>query len=520
MLVDNLILKKSLGKGSFGEVFLTKKVNGTEYYATKRMNREEYNRPDNYKRLINEISILQKLNHENIVKYIETKKTKSHIYIVTEYCNGGSLSSLLSNYMKKNKKPFTEEIVQYLMRQLVSAINYLHKNKIIHRDLKLDNILVHFPTEQDKINSNILSAKVKIIDFGFATKLKSSHQDLTNTILGTPSNMDPKMLRNMELRQHSQEGYNESVDIWSLGTLCYEMITGKLTFFGRNMNELYEKVKLGNYKLPLWLSKEAVSFLNGMLQYDEKKRYSSDDLMKHDFLNKNVKYFQPIETEKIKNKIQGSNIKVNIKNNDTIFGIFNNEKQDINLNKPLTEEDNIKNAAVTFPNFNPSEKIMNQFDNKKETNKAEFTSFAKVQVIPNFSNNNNINNKGIPSGMRHTTKNKEIVPINKPSNIPQTANPSSNHNYRQHNNYQNNMNQMNNQINQIKNDINNINLGQQNKPQKYENKMQLRKQFTVPNNNGQKESFNYIFNEQKNLPSMSKMETYCKEKTKVLNEFY
>ena len=284
MLVDDLVLSKSLGKGSFGEVFLTKKVRGTELYATKRMDRAEYSKPENNKRLINEISILQKIKHPNIVRLIEVKKTKSHIYIVTEFCNGGSLSENLNKYIKANKKPFSEEIVQYLMRQLVSAINYLHKNKIIHRDLKLDNILINFPTEKDKTDLNMLAAQIKIIDFGFATRLRTANQNLTKTVLGTPSNMEPHMLNNMELRQNSLEGYDEKVDIWSLGTLCYEMIVGRLTFFGRNMNELYEKVKRGNYKLPLWLSKEAVSFLNGMLQYDSKRRLSSDDLLRHDFL--------------------------------------------------------------------------------------------------------------------------------------------------------------------------------------------------------------------------------------------
>ena len=121
MLVDDLVLSKSLGKGSFGEVFLTKKVRGTELYATKRMDRAEYSKPENNKRLINEISILQKIKHPNIVRLIEVKKTKSHIYIVTEFCNGGSLSENLNKYIKANKKPFSEEIVQYLMRQL--AIN-------------------------------------------------------------------------------------------------------------------------------------------------------------------------------------------------------------------------------------------------------------------------------------------------------------------------------------------------------------------------------------------------------------
>jgi fused-like protein len=104
------------------------------------------------------------------------------------------------------------------MKQIVSAIYYLHKNKIIHRDLKLDNILVNFPNENDKVNSNILKAEVKLIDFGFATRLRESHGNLTNTILGTPSNMEPHMLRDMEKHRHSITGYNEKLiyGLWEL----------------------------------------------------------------------------------------------------------------------------------------------------------------------------------------------------------------------------------------------------------------------------------------------------------------
>ena len=538
MLVDDLVLTKSLGKGSFGEVFLTKKANGPGLYATKRMGRAEYEKPENYKRLANEISILKGINHPNIVKLIEVKKTKNHIYIVTEFCNGGSLFEKLNKYIKANRKAFSEEIVQYLMRQLVSAINYLHKNKIIHRDLKLDNILVNFPTENDKNNMNMLAAQVKLIDFGFATRLKSSHHNLTNTILGTPSNMEPHMLRNMEKHQISVQGYDEKVDIWSLGTLCYEMLVGNLTFYGRNMNELYEKVKQGNYKMPLWLSKEAVSFLNGMLQYDSNKRFSSDDLLRHDFLIKNVKDFQKVDKEQLKGKIQGNMMKINIRDNNTIWGIFN-ENNNFNNGQILKEESTIKNAQ-TMPNVEVSKKMMNIFDNQKQKNNitSNVTSFAQVKVIGNVKNinkiNNNINNNNrIISAKRPIMQNNQIKHINdnKPSQIPQTAISPKRiqriHTFDDNMNIINQNNQNNNKIKTNQNVLYRTDIVPKNHQRmKKENPQQFQNQFNGQNISNQVNTFNNSsnnnnnFSNQQNYSNMLQMEEYCKNKNSALNAFF
>jgi len=97
-----------------------------------------------------EITILKNLDHPNIVKLKEVKKTKKHFYLVMEYCNGGELQSFLDKYQEKNKHAFTEEIVQYLMRQIMSAMYYLHSRNIMHRDIKLENILLKFDSLEDK----------------------------------------------------------------------------------------------------------------------------------------------------------------------------------------------------------------------------------------------------------------------------------------------------------------------------------------------------------------------------------
>ena len=299
MQVDDLILTKSLGKGAFGEVFLTQKKGHKELFATKRLDRAYSEKPENIKRLANEITLLKKINHPNIVRLIDLKKTKSHCYIVMEFCNGGDLSGCLKKYKEVHRRPFSEQIVQYLMRQIVNGLEFLHSNKIIHRDLKLDNILVTFNSEEDKKNLNMMRATAKIIDFGFATTLKASKSNLTYTVLGTPTNMDPQLLQNMENHTRNVQGYDDKADIWSLGTLCYEMLVGHMAFSGTSMQELFLKVKQGTYSLPANLSEEVVSFINGMLQKDPSKRLSAKELKKHDFLVKNIKQFKPVDVRKI-----------------------------------------------------------------------------------------------------------------------------------------------------------------------------------------------------------------------------
>ena len=303
-MVDNLILLKTIGKGNYGEVYLTQKKGRPEYYATKKMDKAFFQTPENFKRLAGEIEILQMMNHENIIKFCGLKQTQKHFYVLTEYCNGGSLSSNLRKYMQAYHRPFTEEIVQYLMKQIVKALYYLHFNKIIHRDLKLDNILVNFPTDYDKQQLNMMNCKVKLIDFGFATKLNGP---LTYTALGTPTNMDPKILQHIKTGIPNS-GYNETVDIWSLGTLCYEMVVGHMPFSGASMEELYSKVKDGSYPLPMTLSKELVSFINGMLQQDPKKRLTAVQLLNHEFLLKHPSQFQSMDVRKIQGTIMPGGI--------------------------------------------------------------------------------------------------------------------------------------------------------------------------------------------------------------------
>ena len=326
MLIDDLTLIKPLGKGAFGEVYLTTKQGSKQKFATKKIDKKFTSNPRAKKYLDNEINILKEIDHPNIIKLYEVKETNKFYYLVMELCNGGGLSDCLEDYQNKYKKPFPEEVVQYLMRQIMSAINYLHKKNILHRDIKLDNILVNFETLEDKNKKNMLKSHVKIIDFGFARHLAPAQ--LAYSVLGSPINMDPGILRKLNKMEHSNDyGYDQKADIWSLGTICYEMLIGKCTFDAESMKELVRKVEKGNYFLPTTISKEAVSFLNGMLQYDLKKRLSSEELYNHKFLTKPYSELTKINVKEASNNLIGSQLQINSKKNQSIWVIFETDEE-------------------------------------------------------------------------------------------------------------------------------------------------------------------------------------------------
>ena len=343
MIVDNLTLEKCLGKGAFGEVYLTSRKGDDKKYATKKIDREEVEKGEGIKYLKNEIIILQYLRHPNIVRFEEVKKTKKHYYIVMEFCNGGELSKALEKYIEKYGKPFSEEIVQHLMRQIIDAFKFMHERKIIHRDVKLDNILLNYETEEDKKNLNLMKAQVKIIDFGFSCKIDKS--GLQFTALGSPINMDPIILKklNASSKKERQLGYNQKADIWSLGTICYEMLIGKSAFDADDMEDLVNKIENGSYNVPTNLSHEVVSFLNGMLQYEGNNRLTADQLSRHAFLTKNVKDFTPLSLNKT-NKVMSTK-----KLNQSIWAIFgaNDENKLMNIAgnefiKPIDEKEELE----------------------------------------------------------------------------------------------------------------------------------------------------------------------------------
>ena len=223
--------------------------------------------------------------------------------------------------------------------------------------------MVNFNSIYDKEHLNMMNAKIKIIDFGFAIQLLNAN--LTFSAVGSPINMDPIILKKF-LKTNNNLGYDEKADIWSLGTVCYELLSGKALFNAKNIKDLVVKVEHGLYSIPKTFSKEVISFLTAMLQYDAKNRLSSKELLKHPFLTKNVKNFTHygissiLETNHYDSKYSTNTTKLNkIKNKKNLvltkLNSLNMENKYVNIHARTTA--NSREGPIPEERYSPNENI-------------------------------------------------------------------------------------------------------------------------------------------------------------------
>lgn len=250
------------GSGAFATVRkITSKTSGQQR-ALKIIKKQKNS---DASRMYLEVEILKKLIHPNIMQIYEFYEDKKNFYIVTEWCDGGELFDMIIN-----KGTFTEEEAAWIMKQLISAINYIHSNNIVHRDLKPENILL------DTKKNNI----IKIIDWGTARFFEKNKK--MNKISGTPYYIAPEVLN---------EKYDEKCDVWSAGVIMYIILCGYPPFNGENDNEILAKIKTGKFTFPEeeWeeVSSDAKDLIKKMLAFKSEDRLSASDCLNHSWLKDN-----------------------------------------------------------------------------------------------------------------------------------------------------------------------------------------------------------------------------------------
>lgn len=268
--VSDFDVLKVLGRGAYGKVLLVKEKTSGKLYAMKQLKKALLvinNTIDevNYNRTVNEKTILQAVNHPNIVKLYYAFQDNNKLYLILEYLDGGELFHHLAQerYMPETKASF-------YIAQLIVAIRYLHVNlKVIYRDLKPENCM---------LNS---FGHLVLTDFGLSKQ--TVDEDKLNSLAGTAQYMAPEILKG--------EPYDFAVDWWSLGCVCFDLLTGSPPFTGNNNKKVMDKVLNSKkyLKFPFYLSNDAKEFLRKLLQVNPQKRVDLDDeiqfkkIMQHRF---------------------------------------------------------------------------------------------------------------------------------------------------------------------------------------------------------------------------------------------
>ena len=333
-----------LGKGAFGKVNLCLHTLTGRLVAIKSINKEKIKNERQKKKIKQETAIMETLSKsKNIVKIFETYETKKHICIVMEYICAGDLLT----YIKKRSK-LTEPVAKFIFKQIILGIKYIHDNSIIHRDIKLDNILLD------------LDNNIKICDFGVSRKINKD--DIMFEQCGTPAYIAPEILINK-----GYEGFG--VDIWSAGVVLYAMLSGTVPFKGNNLKELHNLIISGDYKEVKGISNEAEDLIKNILEVDPNKRFKIEQILNHPWLInldfnfwKNQNLFTNAEYVLLaKSNVDYRNIAFK---EDMIenFDIRNLDTIEENINKNV----NTKSLILAPFNTSVSENEENEYDSEAE----------------------------------------------------------------------------------------------------------------------------------------------------------
>ncbi|XP_072456867.1 serine/threonine-protein kinase ULK1 isoform X5 [Notamacropus eugenii] len=261
--------KDLIGHGAFAVVFKGRhKEKHDLEVAVKCINKKNLAKSQTL--LGKEIKILKELKHENIVALYDFQEVASSVYLVMEYCNGGDLADYLHSM-----RTLSEDTIRLFLQQIAGAMKMLHSKGIIHRDLKPQNILLSYSGGRKSNPNNI---RVKIADFGFARYLQNNM--MAATLCGSPMYMAPEVI----MSQH----YDAKADLWSIGTIIYQCLTGKAPFQASSPQDLrlfYEKNKTLLPSIPRETSSPLRQLLLGLLQRNHKDRMDFDEFFHHPFLD-------------------------------------------------------------------------------------------------------------------------------------------------------------------------------------------------------------------------------------------
>ena len=322
---------KLLGRGSFGEVLLVRLKANQKVYAMKILDKLTLKQRKQEIHTRTERDLMVKINCPFIVNIKSAFQDESKLYIVSEFLQGGDLFFHLH---EKRYMTFPEDKAKFYLMELVSALDFLHKNNMIYRDLKPENILIDS------------QGHIKITDFGLS-KIFESENDKAYTICGTPQYLAPEILL--------RKGYDKAVDWWSLGCLLYEMLSGRLPFKFKKG----QKISLNIYKEEIFFdnkfSEDAQDLIKKLLIFDPKARLGSG--VDGGEKIKNHKYFRGVNWDDVWNKKIQPPFKPNLKDEQDLKyfdSSFTDESVGSLLGKNSLKERGFSNDYTGFSYLAPS----------------------------------------------------------------------------------------------------------------------------------------------------------------------
>lgn len=255
-IIENYLLDEVLGSGQYGKVYKGKHTKTGEIVAVKVVKLGKFREiPKLYEFTMNEINTLSRIENVNIIKFIEMLRSKNNIYLVYEYCGGGTLEELLTK-----RKFLSEREALDIFSQILNAFKSLAPEGILHRDLKPSNILFHENT-------------IKIADFGFCKALLNGQQ-MTKTMVGSPIYMAPEILKGFD--------YSIKADIWSMGVVLFECLFGFCPYEDRTIARLINQIDHKSLAIPKHINKickNTEDLIRRMLVVDPRKRIEWADLL-------------------------------------------------------------------------------------------------------------------------------------------------------------------------------------------------------------------------------------------------
>jgi len=341
-----VITDKKIGKGGFGNVYIAYEKNSmNKKFAAKEINfnkikreiekqneedeKEENSSSSNKKNikdmndvlnktgieLNNEVSILLDFNNKNLVRLYDIISQENSLTLILEYSNGGDLLNIYKKWAGKNGNVLPENIIRKIIKDVLNGLSCLHRNFIIHHDIKLQNILVFFDNEEDLNNLNLLKATYKLTDFG----LSQYYVDLKNVQFGGTTDYFPYEIINYMYYKNKSKKYadddlkkylqSDKIDMFAIGILIYKLLFSSNPFMTNKSSKIETILK--NFredsfdKLPIDLrnrkkiSKEILVFLDTLLKKDPKKRYPSELCSFSRFITRKYKDFHWIDKSNI-----------------------------------------------------------------------------------------------------------------------------------------------------------------------------------------------------------------------------